>query len=136
METNSINLLPGDAKNNKELLNRIKNGIKPSAREVNLRIIGSDSKKAKPVHQIRVKDPKKTEYKNKKVKGILEMIGEENQDHVHLPYSIPYGNMWASCYFAMTGFHALHVFGGMVMFGIVLILGFMGRIGPQHGNYV
>ena len=24
--------------------------------------------------------------------------------------------MWASCYFAMTGFHALHVLGGLVVF--------------------
>ena len=36
--------------------------------------------------------------------------------HLHLSYSIPYGNMWASCYFAMTGFHALHVLGGLVVF--------------------
>jgi cytochrome c oxidase subunit 3 len=27
--------------------------------------------------------------------------------------------MWASCYFAMTGFHALHVLGGIVVFVII-----------------
>ena len=37
--------------------------------------------------------------------------------------AIPFGNLWASCYFAMTGFHALHVFGGLVVFAIILIRG-------------
>ena len=40
--------------------------------------------------------------------------------------------MWASCYFAMTGFHALHVFGGLVVFAIILIMGLRGRLGPQQ----
>jgi cytochrome c oxidase subunit 3 len=46
--------------------------------------------------------------------------------------SIPYGNMWASCYFAMTGFHALHVLGGIVIFLIILGIGFLRGLGPQH----
>ena len=47
------------------------------------------------------------------------------------PY-VPYGNMWASCYFAMTGFHALHVLGGLVVFAIMLIMAARGNFGPQH----
>ncbi|MFN9718859.1 MAG: heme-copper oxidase subunit III [Planctomycetota bacterium] len=31
-----------------------------------------------------------------------------------------YGNIFASCYFLMTGFHAIHVIVGMILFGIVL----------------
>ena len=40
---------------------------------------------------------------------------------VHEPHPILYGNIFASCYFLMTGFHALHVVIGMLLFGIVLI---------------
>jgi cytochrome c oxidase subunit 3 len=55
----------------------------------------------------------------------------DNKD-VHLSPAIPYGNMWASCYFAMTGFHALHVLGGIVVFGLILLLGLRGKMGPRH----
>jgi heme/copper-type cytochrome/quinol oxidase subunit 3 len=46
-------------------------------------------------------------------------------DHGILPnaeyaVSIPGGNLWASTYFTMTGFHALHVLGGLVMWAILL----------------
>jgi cytochrome c oxidase subunit 3 len=49
---------------------------------------------------------------------------------------VKYGNLWASCYFAMTGFHALHVFGGLVVFAIMLIMAARGRFGPHHANFV
>jgi len=39
---------------------------------------------------------------------------------VHDPHPILYGNIFASCYFLMTGFHALHVIIGMLLFWIVL----------------
>jgi cytochrome c oxidase subunit 3 len=71
------------------------------------------------------------------VNEILHFAEEEAKEthkpiHVHLSPTIPYGNMWASCYFAMTGFHALHVFGGLVVFAIILIMWGRGRFGPQH----
>ncbi|MFL5338698.1 MAG: heme-copper oxidase subunit III [Gemmataceae bacterium] len=53
---------------------------------------------------------------------------------LHLPPYIPFGNLWASCYFAMTGFHAVHVFGGIVVFGIILIHGLRGRLQPNAWN--
>lgn len=66
-------------------------------------------------------------------------VGEEvnrllhkHHDMLHLSPAIPYGNMWASCYFAMTGFHALHVLGGIVIFTIILLIGLLGKLGPQH----
>ena len=34
----------------------------------------------------------------------------------------------------MTGFHALHVFGGLVIFTIILLMGVRNKIGPQHAN--
>jgi cytochrome c oxidase subunit 3 len=52
--------------------------------------------------------------------------------NLHLSPAIPYGNMWASCYFAMTGFHALHVLGGIVVFAVILLMGLMGKLGAQH----
>ena len=33
-----------------------------------------------------------------------------------LPMMIPSGNMWASTYFLLTGFHAIHVIVGLIMF--------------------
>jgi hypothetical protein len=58
------------------------------------------------------------------VPGILEL-----DPTAHVSYSIPFGNLWASCYFAMTGFHALHVLGGLVMFGLMLLGAAVGRFG-------
>jgi cytochrome c oxidase subunit 3 len=63
------------------------------------------------------------------VKGLTQ-----KHDELHLQHGIPYGNMWASCYFALTGFHALHVLGGLVIFVIILIGGLIGRIGVQHAS--
>jgi cytochrome c oxidase subunit 3 len=65
----------------------------------------------------------------KRIKGIL---GEEEGLDPHLSYEIPFGNMWASCYFAMTGFHALHVFGGLVVFAVILIMAARGILAPRH----
>src|SRR5262249_1591223 len=53
---------------------------------------------------------------------------------LHLASIIPFGNLWASCYFAMTGFHALHVFGGLVISVIMLVMAAGGRFGVQHAG--
>jgi cytochrome c oxidase subunit 3 len=49
---------------------------------------------------------------------------------------IPFGNLWASCYFAMTGFHALHVLGGLVVFVVILWIALRGRLGKQHESTI
>jgi cytochrome c oxidase subunit 3 len=67
------------------------------------------------------------------VNRILEEA-EKKGEPVHLSPAIPFGNLWASCYFAMTGFHALHVFGGLVVFVIILWMGVRNKLGPQHEN--
>lgn len=36
-----------------------------------------------------------------------------------LPMKIPSGNMWASTYFLLTGFHALHVIVGLIVFACI-----------------
>ena len=67
------------------------------------------------------------------VGGRVNDILKKHEDaHLHLSPAISNGNMWASCYFAMTGFHALHVLGGIVVFGLISIMGLMGKLGPAH----
>ncbi len=39
-----------------------------------------------------------------------------------LPIMIPGGNMWASTYFLLTGFHALHVVVGLIAFAILMTM--------------
>jgi cytochrome c oxidase subunit 3 len=42
-------------------------------------------------------------------------------DYLRLPMVIPSGNMWASTYFLLTGFHAIHVLVGLIAFVLVLL---------------
>ena len=45
-----------------------------------------------------------------------EFFGINEKDHnTQLPIMIPSGNMWASTYFLLTGFHALHVLVGVLV---------------------
>ena len=47
-------------------------------------------------------------------------------EHFHwlqLPFVLPSGNMWASTYFLLTGFHAIHVLVGLIFFAIPLLTG-------------
>jgi len=41
---------------------------------------------------------------------------------LRLPMKIPSGNMWASTYFLMTGFHAIHVLVGLIAFVFLLVM--------------
>jgi cytochrome c oxidase subunit 3 len=82
------------------------------------------------------KDPKSPQTYRKAMSAVAvgERVNElvEHYEGLHLSPMIRYGNLWASCYFAMTGFHALHVFGGLVVFTILLLMAVRGRLGPQH----
>ena len=51
--------------------------------------------------------------------GFIEH-GINEHFHMRLPMVIPSGNTWANTYFLLTGFHALHVLGGLVAFLILL----------------
>ena len=46
--------------------------------------------------------------------------GWNDQYDLKLPMYIPNGNMWASTYFLLTGFHALHVLIGLIAFALML----------------
>jgi cytochrome c oxidase subunit III len=60
--------------------------------------------------------------------------GASNEEHGHkeglndkypwlrLPFVVPGGNMWASTYFLLTGFHAIHVAVGLIVFIILLTM--------------
>jgi cytochrome c oxidase subunit 3 len=52
-----------------------------------------------------------------------------NDQHpwLKLPIMIPGGNMWASTYFLVTGFHAIHVIVGLIAFVILLTMD-LGRV--------
>jgi len=41
---------------------------------------------------------------------------------LRLPILIPGGNMWASTYFLLTGFHAIHVLVGLIVFFLMLFM--------------
>ncbi|HTI51355.1 MAG TPA: cytochrome c oxidase subunit 3 [Planctomycetaceae bacterium] len=56
--------------------------------------------------------------------------------HVHAPHVIVYGNIFASTYFVMTGFHALHVILGIGLFAGIIWLGTSGKLGPKHAVLV
>lgn len=44
----------------------------------------------------------------------------DKHDWLKLPFVIPGGNMWASTYFLLTGFHAIHVIVGLIVFAALL----------------
>lgn len=52
--------------------------------------------------------------------------GGLNEEHpwLKMPVVIPGGNMWASSYFLLTGFHAIHVIIGLIVFAILLTMTF------------
>lgn len=65
---------------------------------------------------------------------IMPMTGARDKSHYHglndqhswlrMPIVIPGGNMWASTYFTLTGFHAIHVIVGLICFVIMIPMNF------------
>lgn len=51
---------------------------------------------------------------------------------LRLPMKIPSGNMWASTYFLMTGFHAIHVLVGLFVFALALPM----RLDVKRANFL
>jgi cytochrome c oxidase subunit 3 len=46
----------------------------------------------------------------------------EEYSWLRLPIMIPGGPMWASTYFLLTGFHALHVLVGLIVFVLLMFV--------------
>jgi cytochrome c oxidase subunit III len=79
--------------------------------------------------------PKQTEEQIRKLSEDVEKLVNKHSS-LHLDYIIPQGNIWASCYFVMTGFHAIHVLGGLVVFVIIIVLGVRGRLSRKHESMI
>ncbi len=111
-----------------------------SARAVNERIVGAKTMKKKQPGEADMTTKPSTYIdlpeKSRPADATMEVGILEVDPNVHLSHAIPWGNLWASCYFAMTGFHALHVLGGLVVFAIMLVLYARGEFGPQHAGFV
>src|SRR5205823_4108492 len=75
--------------------------------------------------KIQAADAEQKRYKGRSV--LLDVLKEEphglahKYPDLHLPMVIPSGNMWASTYFLLTGFHAIHVIVGLIAFVLVLL---------------
>ncbi|MGE3777288.1 MAG: cytochrome c oxidase subunit 3, partial [Pirellulaceae bacterium] len=66
---------------------------------------------------------KQLDARDKALASVASLAGGLNEAYpwLRLPIMIPNGNMWASTYFLLTGFHALHVLVGLIVFVCVLL---------------
>lgn len=64
--------------------------------------------------------------------GAPEHGYNEEYPWLRLPIVIPGGNMWASTYFTLTGFHALHVLVGLIVFALMLPM----TLGPAKAGMI
>ncbi len=77
--------------------------------------------KAKQAYTVTVPTGEKIAIAPDNVVNASMPAGQINLTHeIHHPFVMPYGNLFASCYFLMTGFHAIHVLVGMTMFAVLL----------------
>ena len=65
--------------------------------------------------------------------------GVPDKSHYFLPGRVdetlnPGGNLWASLYFMLTGFHAIHVIGGLVMLSFPAVKALRNRYGPEKAG--
>jgi cytochrome c oxidase subunit 3 len=63
--------------------------------------------------------------------GLNEYFAEHGR-WITLPLMIPGGNMWSSTYFLLTGFHALHVLIGLIVF----VFGLTMTLDASRANYL
>jgi cytochrome c oxidase subunit 3 len=72
------------------------------------------------------------ENRRTQIRGRLKIIPQLKEMHeginghfawLKLPFVLPSGNMWASTYFLLTGFHAIHVLVGLIFFAFPLLGG-------------
>jgi cytochrome c oxidase subunit 3 len=94
-------------------------------------LAAANQKREEIVQQLTAADAEKLPLENRlaflngRVK-VQEMLTDAHgglNEHYHwlrLPMRIPSGNMWASTYFLMTGFHAIHVLVGLIAFVLIL----------------
>nr|AGC72162.1 cytochrome c oxidase polypeptide III [uncultured bacterium A1Q1_fos_962] len=67
--------------------------------------------------------------------GLNERFSDESSGFrpwLTLPMMIPGGNMWASTYFLLTGFHAIHVLVGLILFALAMPK----KLDAKMGNFI
>lgn len=62
----------------------------------------------------------------------LNYVFEHDGGWLILPMMIPSGNMWASTYFLMTGFHAIHVLVGLIIFAVAFPM----KLDARKANFI
>ncbi len=70
---------------------------------------------------------------------ILREVEEIAHHHpeLHLPgVFLPGANIWTSCYFTLTGIHALHVLVGILIFLGIIVTGLAGKLNAGHAALV
>jgi cytochrome c oxidase subunit 3 len=62
----------------------------------------------------------------------------KDAEHGHGDHHAVHGNvdLWASTYFILTGFHAIHVLVGLIAFGYILLLGLMGKLSSRNEGLI
>jgi len=66
--------------------------------------------------------------------GLNDVFAKESgfRPWLILPMMIPSGNMWASTYFLMTGFHAIHVVVGLIIFAFAFPM----KLDERRANFI
>ncbi len=77
---------------------------------------------------------KSLSYAQQAEHGLNEWFKEESggEAWLTLPLMIPSGHMWSSTYFLLTGFHALHVLVGLIIFALALPM----TLNSRRANYL
>ena len=87
--------------------------------------------KIKSVESLQIEWEEKVKELAAKKQALVEVSHQKVKKDFHVSPVIPNGNLWASTYFIMTGFHALHVVGGLVMWALLI-----GLASPQLPRFV
>ncbi|MDX1683042.1 MAG: cytochrome c oxidase subunit 3 [Phycisphaeraceae bacterium] len=65
-------------------------------------------------------------------------VGVQAFEYYELIYHrgmVPSSDLFASCFYTMTGFHGFHVLVGVIAMGVITVMGFMGKFGPEYENH-
>ena len=93
--------------------------------------------KEEPQSEAAESDASKSATADLSLKERLDLLREEFPEetaHIHDPNIIIYGNLFASLYFLLTGFHAIHVIVGLILFFIVIKQG--ARLDEKWSDFV
>ena len=134
-------LKKGEAKDNSAEVAKLEAEIKAKEEKMPLNIVTALKAEVRKAELLAAKHPHDTEG----AQAALDMLAKQimpsasvrdpkadaknpppgwNDQHpwLKLPMVIPGGNMWASTYFLLTGFHAIHVVVGLIVFALLLMV--------------